>query len=58
MFSSITCLQNVQDNAVSKPGIRGLESIAMPPLEFGEKFGDVYEVALILDNREQFATQG
>ncbi|KAL8542194.1 hypothetical protein ACS0TY_003164 [Phlomoides rotata] len=53
---------NVQDNAVSKPGIRGLESkhnsIAMPPLELGEKFGDVYEVILILDNREQFATQG
>lgn len=50
------------DDAVNKLGIRGSESkpntLAMPPLAFGEKFGDVYEVILILDNREQFATQG
>ncbi|GER48615.1 crossover junction endonuclease MUS81 [Striga asiatica] len=32
--------------------------LAVPPLAIGEKFGDVYEVILILDNREQFATQG
>lgn len=30
----------------------------MPPLSFGERFEDVYEVILILDDREQFATQG
>ncbi|XP_057978414.1 crossover junction endonuclease MUS81 isoform X2 [Malania oleifera] len=32
--------------------------LSLPPLRFGEKFEDVYEVMLILDNREQFATQG
>ena len=26
----------------------------MPPLSFGEKFEDAYNVVLILDNREQF----
>ncbi|KAI3448833.1 hypothetical protein Pfo_005498 [Paulownia fortunei] len=50
------------DYAVTKLGLRGSESkpntLALPPLAFGEKFGDVYEVILILDNREQFATQG
>ncbi|CAM8920099.1 unnamed protein product [Rhodiola kirilowii] len=30
----------------------------MPPLSFGERFEDVYRVVLILDDREQFATQG
>lgn len=57
-----TCLQNVQDNVASQPGIQGSEtkpnSLAIPPLAFGENFGDVYEVVLILDNREQFAMQG
>ncbi|KAL6555536.1 Crossover junction endonuclease mus81 [Orobanche hederae] len=33
-------------------------TLPLPPLAFGEKFGDVYEVILILDNREQFAIQG
>ncbi|PIN23483.1 Endonuclease MUS81 [Handroanthus impetiginosus] len=50
------------DYAVNKISVQGSESkphaLAMPPLAFGEKFGDVYEVILILDNREQFATQG
>lgn len=50
------------DYAVSKLNVRGSEpkpnTLAMPPLAFGENFGDVYEVVLILDNREQFATQG
>lgn len=32
--------------------------LSMPPLSFGERFEDVYEVILILDDREQFATQG
>lgn len=47
---------------MNKPAIHGSESrpntLALPPLAFGENFGDVYEVILILDNREQFATQG
>ncbi|CAA2953577.1 crossover junction endonuclease MUS81 [Olea europaea subsp. europaea] len=50
------------DCVVEKQGIQGSESkqnvLAMPPLKFGEKFGDVYGVILILDSREQFATQG
>ncbi|KAL8028622.1 hypothetical protein ABFX02_14G173300 [Erythranthe guttata] len=50
------------DYAVNKLGMRGSESkpntLPMPPLAFGEKFGDLYEVILILDNREQFATKG
>ncbi|XP_031284862.1 crossover junction endonuclease MUS81 isoform X2 [Pistacia vera] len=32
--------------------------LSMPPLSFGERFEDAYEVILILDDREQFATQG
>lgn len=32
--------------------------LAEPPLSFGERFEDAYEVILVLDNREQFATQG
>lgn len=47
---------------MEKQGIQGSESkqnvLAMPPLKFGEKFGDVYGLILILDSREQFATQG
>lgn len=30
----------------------------LPPLKFGDSFGEVYEVILILDDREQFATKG
>ncbi|XP_056159459.1 crossover junction endonuclease MUS81 isoform X3 [Syzygium oleosum] len=32
--------------------------LSKPPLNFGERFQDVYEVILILDDREQFATRG
>lgn len=32
--------------------------LAEPPLSFGERFEDAYEVILVLDDREQFATQG
>ncbi|XP_010547335.1 PREDICTED: crossover junction endonuclease MUS81 isoform X2 [Tarenaya hassleriana] len=32
--------------------------LSVPPLDFGEVFEDAYEVALILDDREQFATMG
>ncbi|KAG2330581.1 hypothetical protein Bca4012_019836 [Brassica carinata] len=30
----------------------------LPPLTFGDSFGEAYEVILILDDREQFATKG
>ncbi|PON74374.1 DNA repair protein [Parasponia andersonii] len=36
----------------------GFNILSMPPLSFGERFEDVYEVILILDNREQFANKG
>ncbi|XP_057773896.1 crossover junction endonuclease MUS81 isoform X2 [Salvia miltiorrhiza] len=53
---------NVEENVKSQLGFQGSEtkpnSSATPPLAIGEKFGDVYEVVLILDNREQFAMQG
>lgn len=32
--------------------------LSVPPLSLGERFEDAYEVILILDDREQFATQG
>ncbi|KAL5543669.1 hypothetical protein UlMin_007453 [Ulmus minor] len=34
---------------------KGLNVLSVPPLCFGERFEDVYEVILILDDREQFA---
>ncbi|EEF49613.1 endonuclease, putative [Ricinus communis] len=35
-----------------------LNTLSMPPLSLGERFEDVYEVVLVLDDREQFAVQG
>lgn len=32
--------------------------LSMPPLTYGERFEDVYDVILILDDREQFVGQG
>lgn len=32
----------------------GGNELAVPPLEIGESFGQVYDVILILDQREQF----
>ncbi|KAB1224923.1 Crossover junction endonuclease MUS81 [Morella rubra] len=47
---------------VQKSRMDGLEAnmniLSMPPVSFGERFEDLYEVILILDDREQFATQG
>ncbi|KAF4349988.1 hypothetical protein F8388_017566 [Cannabis sativa] len=36
----------------------GFNILSVPPLKFGERFEDVYEVILILDDREQFANKG
>ncbi|KAF5733621.1 crossover junction endonuclease MUS81 [Tripterygium wilfordii] len=48
--------------SAQKPSSNGLESninaLTLPPLSFGEKFEDAYQVILILDDREQFATRG
>ncbi|CAK8564965.1 unnamed protein product [Lathyrus sativus] len=50
------------DHTTQKPNKDELESkmniLSMPPLSLGERFEDAYEVVLILDDREQFATQG
>ncbi|KAL7229772.1 hypothetical protein ACSBR2_008332 [Camellia fascicularis] len=47
---------------VFTPGSDGsgtrINALTMPPLRFGERFEEAYEVILILDDREQFATQG
>ncbi|PSS09951.1 Crossover junction endonuclease [Actinidia chinensis var. chinensis] len=32
--------------------------LPMPPLRFGERFEETYDIILILDDREQFANQG
>ncbi|GFP84258.1 crossover junction endonuclease mus81 [Phtheirospermum japonicum] len=45
-------------NKLSRGSEYKSNTLPMPPLAFGEKFGDVYEVILILDNREQFAIKG
>ncbi|KAK9950742.1 hypothetical protein M0R45_006214 [Rubus argutus] len=46
---------------VSKSGSAGVEAsskaLSMPPLSFGERFEDAYEVVFVLDVREQLATQ-
>ncbi|KAG8473825.1 hypothetical protein CXB51_035871 [Gossypium anomalum] len=46
----------------SRPSSDGLKAdmnvLSVPPLSFGEKFEDTYEVILILDDREQFTSQG
>lgn len=43
----------------SSDGLReDMNVLSVPPLSFGEKFEDTYEVILILDDREQFISQG
>ncbi|XP_017985058.1 PREDICTED: crossover junction endonuclease MUS81 isoform X1 [Theobroma cacao] len=46
----------------SRPSSEGLDAniniLSIPPLSFGERFEDVYEVILILDDREHFTSQG
>ncbi|KAK2440171.1 Restriction endonuclease, type II superfamily protein [Trifolium repens] len=50
------------DHAMQKPNKDEVKSqmniLSVPPLNLGERFEDAYEVILILDDREQFATQG
>ncbi|XP_040992657.1 crossover junction endonuclease MUS81 isoform X2 [Juglans microcarpa x Juglans regia] len=56
------CSSSSCDRPIQKSRMDGLEGnmnvLSMPPLSFGERFEDAYEVTLILDDREQFATQG
>ncbi|XP_054816441.1 crossover junction endonuclease MUS81 isoform X2 [Prosopis cineraria] len=44
--------------SISKEPKSMVNSLSLPPLSLGERFEDAYEVILILDDREQFATQG
>ncbi|KAM7472572.1 hypothetical protein LguiA_010755 [Lonicera macranthoides] len=50
------------DYHVHKLGGGGFETksniLSVPPLTFGERFEEVYEVILILDDREKFTSQG
>lgn len=50
------------NHTMQNPNKDELESkvniLSVPPLSLGERFEDAYEVILILDDREQFATQG
>ncbi|XP_050234243.1 crossover junction endonuclease MUS81 isoform X2 [Mercurialis annua] len=59
-FSLRTCSSS--DYHVKKSSFDGLEAklntLSMPPLSLGERFEDLYEVILVLDDREQFAVQG
>lgn len=45
-----------------KGGLDGSEPnvniFTMPPLRFGERFEEAYEVILVLDDREHFASHG
>ncbi|PWA82101.1 restriction endonuclease, type II-like superfamily protein [Artemisia annua] len=49
------------DQNVRKRGRNNLEDksniLSMPPLSFGDRFKDVYEVVLILDDREKFTRE-
>ncbi|CAN6703742.1 unnamed protein product [Malus baccata var. baccata] len=51
-----------QSYPVPKSTLDGFEAsrnvFSLPPLSFGERFEDAYEVILVLDDREQFATRG
>ncbi|CAI0377234.1 unnamed protein product [Linum tenue] len=49
------CSSNLSSSEVAQPN---MSVLSMPPLGVGERFEDVYEVLLVLDDREQFATHG
>ncbi|KAF9686409.1 hypothetical protein SADUNF_Sadunf03G0155600 [Salix dunnii] len=56
-FSMRACSSS--EHAMKKSSLDHLDTnmnvLSLPPLSFGERFEDVYEVILILDDREQFA---
>ncbi|KAJ6326015.1 hypothetical protein OIU78_013164 [Salix suchowensis] len=58
-FSMRACSSS--EHAMKKSSLDHLDTnmnvLSLPPLSFGERFEDVYEVILILDDREQFAIQ-
>ncbi|KAF6168496.1 hypothetical protein GIB67_001371 [Kingdonia uniflora] len=51
----IRMLDNLGHGTVKSIGLNAKTSILMmPPLDAGEKFGEIYDVVLILDDREHF----
>ncbi|KAL5760348.1 hypothetical protein ACOSQ2_019186 [Xanthoceras sorbifolium] len=54
LFTLKACLSSSRSTGLET----NMNILSMPPLSFGERFEDAYEVILILDDREQFATQG
>ncbi|XP_011042134.1 PREDICTED: crossover junction endonuclease MUS81 isoform X1 [Populus euphratica] len=58
-FSMRACSSS--EHAMKKSSLDRLDTnmnvLSLPPLSSGERFEDVYEVILILDDREQFAIQ-
>ncbi|KAG7604335.1 ERCC4 domain [Arabidopsis thaliana x Arabidopsis arenosa] len=57
--SSISHALNACSSSLASDGTEGVATIPrLPPLRFGEAFEEVYDVILILDDREQFATKG
>lgn len=38
----------------TEASLAGANELAVPPLDVGEAFGQIYEVFLVLDSREQF----
>ncbi|KAK3011638.1 hypothetical protein RJ639_011213, partial [Escallonia herrerae] len=59
-LSILRACSSTGDGVTRVRGGLGIKSNALrlPPLTFGERFGDLYQVVLILDDREKFATQG
>ncbi|EFH44959.1 hypothetical protein ARALYDRAFT_916322 [Arabidopsis lyrata subsp. lyrata] len=46
-------------SSLASDGTEGVTTITrLPPLRFGEAFEEAYDVILLLDDREQFATKG
>ncbi|CAL1353432.1 unnamed protein product [Linum trigynum] len=53
--SSNDCTKKLSSSEVAQ---QNMSVLSMPPLGVGERFEDLYEVLLVLDDREQFATHG
>ena len=52
------CQNPVKESRLSALGAASSSPPRMPPLLLGERFGDVYDVVLVVDNREQFGRGG
>ncbi|KAG6467392.1 hypothetical protein ZIOFF_074797 [Zingiber officinale] len=57
MKSQIPDLHMHKHKPPANDGIKGNDILARPPYNFGEKFQDMYDVILILDDRENFGSR-